>query len=106
MQTQGKQQGRSVGSTKGEQIHAKGSQNPNRNSKSSRETQNQAHSLETAGSDLHCCTGELNVKSTAHTQENTICLLNQKPKYTFENITNNSLVSQALLQSPLVVFRA
>lgn len=40
MQTQGKQQGRSVGSTKGEQIHAKGSQNPNRNSKSSRETQN------------------------------------------------------------------
>lgn len=32
MQTQGKQQGRSVGSTKGEQIHAKGSQNPNRTS--------------------------------------------------------------------------
>lgn len=32
MQTQGKQQGRSVGSTKSEQIHAKGSQNPNRTS--------------------------------------------------------------------------
>lgn len=66
----------------------------------------QAHSLETAGSDLHCCTGELNVKSTAHTQENRICLLNQKSKYTLENITNNSLASEALLQSPLAVFRA
>lgn len=65
----------------------------------------QAPSVETAGSDLHCCTGSAAVKSTAHTQKTRICLLNQKPKYTFENITNNSLVSQALLQSPLAVFR-
>lgn len=66
----------------------------------------QAHSLERAGSDLHCCTGELNAKSTAHTQEKRICLLNQRPKYAFENITNKPLVSQALLRSPLAVYRA
>lgn len=34
------------------------------------ELRTQAHSLETAGSDPHGCTGELNIKSTAHTQEN------------------------------------
>lgn len=54
------------------------------------ELRTQAHSLETAGSDPHGCTGELNIKSTAHTQENWICLLNQKPKCTFENLGNDS----------------
>lgn len=58
----------------------------------------QAHSLEGAGSDFHCCTGQLNIKSTAQMQ-NKICLLNQKSKYTLENITTHSLLHPELCYS-------
>lgn len=106
MQTQGKQQGRSVGSTKGEQIHARGSQNPNRTSQVLQRNSECRLRVETASSGLHCCTGQLNLKSTAHTHSRTEFACWIKAQIALENITNNSLVSQALLQSPLAVFGA
>lgn len=64
----GEAAGRSVGSTKGEQNHAKGSQNPNRNGKFSGEAQNPGWQLG-AGSDSRCCVGELSCNPAVHTQE-------------------------------------
>lgn len=74
--------------------------------KSSRETQNAG--LESGDSRLWSPLlyrgGEPQVHCT-HTAEQNLPA-ESKPNYTLENIANNSLMSQALLQSPLAVFRA